>query len=107
MLDDLHGESCTLVLFEEPDGEIESLALIDGTLDVRESRVTLLPADGDPVPIPSHLVDAIETVTDELRDVLEGLTGTLCLRAFYPHRLPDPVDLAAVLSGSSGPPVEE
>jgi hypothetical protein len=106
MRDDLNGESCTIVLFEEPGGEIESLALIDGTLDVCGPRVGLLPAGGDPTPIPPHLVDAIEPVSEELRDVLEDLTGTLCLRAFYPRRLPEPLDLTAVLEACAGPPME-
>jgi hypothetical protein len=106
MRDALHGESCTIVLFEEIDGEIESLALIDGTLEVRGTRISLLPDGGEPIPIPPHLVSAIEPTTAELRDALEEITGPLCLRAFYPRQLPAPLDLAQVLSECVGPPTE-
>jgi hypothetical protein len=101
----LHGKSCTLILFEEPDGELGSLCTLDGVLDFSADGVVfLLPDEGpEAVRIPPHLVELIEPVTDEHRECLDGLASAYCLRAFYNGLLNEsPIDLDAVLAKSSG-----
>jgi hypothetical protein len=106
----LHGKTCTLVLFEQPGGEIRALHVTSGTLDVGGDGVRLLPeGGGDPVRLPPHLVEDVEPVTDEHRACVDEITGDYCLRAFYDGRLPrrGPIDLHALLARSSGPPAAE
>jgi hypothetical protein len=92
------------VLFVEPGGELESLVLLVGTLDCTGEVATLLPDEGgEVVRIPEHLMDLIETVTDEHRECLEDLHKPYCLRAFYDGGLDeDHVDINAVLKECSG-----
>ena len=103
---DLHGQTCAVLLFEEPGGEIESLSLVEGTLEVSGDAVTLLPdAGGDPVRVPPHLVPAIEPLTDDHREALADITSTYWLRAFFDGRLgPEKFDLSTVLAQCSAPP---
>ena len=82
----------------------QGILLVDGTLDCTGEVPVLLPFDGsDPIRIPEHLMDLIETVTDEHRECLEELTTPYCLRASYDGRLDEhDVDIDAVLAHSSG-----
>lgn len=101
----LHGKTCTLLLFEQPGGEIEALFLLDGTIAVTGMAVSLVPLEaGDVVRIPPHLIDDIEPVSEEHRACIEDIKSEYCLRAFYDGRLGDPiVDLSLVLANSTGP----
>src|SRR5687767_7110398 len=101
----LHGKTCTLVLFEQPGGEIESLSLVEGLLDMSTDQALLLPQEGgNAVRIPARLVDDIEPVTDEHRECIEEIVSEYCLRAFYEGRLKrGSIDLDAVLAKSTGP----
>ena len=106
----LHGKTFTVVLFEQQKGEIRSLSMIEGLLDMSgDDAVFLLPRDGGhPVRIPHHLVEDIEPVTDEHRDCIEEIASEYCLRAFYDGRLKrGSIDLDAVLAKSSGPSAAE
>ena len=68
-----HGQTCTIVLFLEPAGELEALVLLKGTLDCTGEVPMLVPRDGgDVVRIPEHLMDRIETVTEEHRERSSG-----------------------------------
>ena len=102
----LDGQSCAVLLFEEPGGEIESLSLVEGVLQVRGDAVTLLPSlGGEPVRLPPHLVAAIEPLTDDHRECLADITSTYWLRAFFDGRLSaTPFDLSDVLARCSSPP---
>ena len=109
---DLQGQTCAVLLFEEPGGEIESLSLVEGTLEVSggtDAAVTLRPhAGGDAVRVPPHLVPAIEPLTDDHREALADITSTYWLRAFFDGRLgPKPFDLSTILAQCSGPPAAE
>lgn len=108
-IDALHGQTCAILLFEEPDGEIESLSLVQGVLQVSGDAVLLLPAlGGTQVRISPHLVPAIEPMTDDHRACLADITSTYWLRAFFNGRLtPASIDLTAVLAKCSGPPTVE
>lgn len=105
----LHGQTCAILLFEEPGGEIESLSLVEGILEVSDAAVMLVPdAVGDPVRVPPHLVPAIERLTDDHREALADITSTFWLRAFFDGRLgPGKFDLSTVLAQCSGPPAAE
>ena len=105
----LHDQTCAILLFEEPGGEIESLSLVEGVLRVQGHDVVLLTASGgEPVCIPRRLVDAIELMSDDQHECLADITSTYWLRAFYDGRLGEkPFDLGAVLAKCSGPPAAE
>ena len=105
----LHDQTCAILLFEEPGGEIESLSLVEGVLRVDGGTVELLTESGGaPVRVPPRLVDAIELMTDDHRECLADITSTYWLRAFYDGRLGrKPFDLGAVLAKCSGPPAVE
>ena len=102
----LDGQTCAVLLFEEPGGEIESLSLVQGVLRVSAGGVDLLPAQGgEPVRIPPHLVAAVERLTDDHRDCLADITSTYWLRAYFDGRLdPTSIDLGAVLAQCPTPP---
>ena len=102
----LHGQTCAILLFEEPGGDIESLSLVEGVLRVDGDAVTLLPASGgEAVRVPQHLVSGIEPLTEDHRACLSDVTSTFWLRAFFDGRLsPTSIDLTAVLARCSGPP---
>ena len=108
-IDALHDQTCAILLFEEPGGEIESLSLVEGVLRVDGDVVMLLPATGgDPVRVPPRLVGAIERMTDDQHESLADITSTYWLRAFFDGRLSEqPFDLSAILARCSGPPAVE
>ncbi len=108
----LHGKTCAILLFEEPDGAIESLSLVQGVLravdssgDGNPAAVWLLPdAGGDPVPVPPHLAAAIRPTPPELRESLTDVVSAMWLAAYFDGRLdPRSIDLAAVLARCTGP----
>jgi hypothetical protein len=102
----LHGQTCAILLFEEPGGEIESLSLVEGVLEVNGDAVMLLPVSGgEAVRVPQHLVAGIVPLTEDHRACLADITSTFWLRAFFDGRLsPTSIDLTAVLAQCSGPP---
>ena len=103
----LDGQTCAILLFEEPGGEIESLSLVQGVLRVAGGAVVdLLPAEGgEPVRVPPHLVPAVERLTDDHRECLADVTSTYWLRAFFDGRLSrTSFDLGAVLAQCPPPP---
>ncbi|HZN66338.1 MAG TPA: hypothetical protein VFB66_13700 [Tepidisphaeraceae bacterium] len=104
-----HGKTCTIVLFEQPGGEIRTLFLVEGVLDTSGDVVFLLPQEGSyAVRIPAHLVEDIEPVTDEHRECIEGLASEYCLRAFYDGRVKrGRIDLDAILAKAYGPSASE
>ncbi len=106
---DLHGQTCAVLLFEEPGGEIESLSVVQGIMQVNGDAVLLLPQDGgEPVRIAPHLLGAIELMTEDHRECLEDIASAYWLRAFYDGRLgPGSFDLSDVLAKCSGPPTRE
>lgn len=100
------GQTCAILLFEEPGGEIESLSLVEGVLRVAGDVVDLLPAQGgEPVRIPPHLVPAVERLTDDHRECLADVTSAYWLRAYFDGRLSQTsFDLTAVLAQCPRPP---
>lgn len=102
----LHGQRCTIVLFVQPGGELESLMILAGTLDCTGEAPTLQPDEGgETVRIPEHLIDLIEPVTDEHREILEDITTPYCLIVFYNGRLEgENVDVNALLDQCAGEP---
>jgi hypothetical protein len=111
MVPEADGQGCMLVLFEEPGGEIASIFLLEGVLAFgSDGTVTLVNEEGGALPIPAHLADAIEEVTDEHRECIEDLAEIpYCLRASYDGRLNKKLiaDLESVLRKCSGPPTAE
>ena len=105
----LHGQTCTILLFEEPGGEIESLSLVEGVLAVEGDAIVLRPASGgEAVRVPQRLVAGIEPMTEDHRACLSDITSTFWLRAFFDGRLsPASIDLTAVLAQCAGPPAIE
>lgn len=95
----LHGQRCTIVLFVQPGGELESMMILSGALDCTGDAPTLQPDEGgETVRIPGHLIDHLEPVTDEHREILEDLTTPYCLIVFYNGRLEgENIDVNAVL----------